>query len=136
ICGAIGADRTNLCCGRNRWLAQDLNEFRHRERLRKLRIRGTSVAHGHARGDPIPMRDPRPTIRSTPDPMPELPLRDLIRSAPLVMAMPLLAFAQTPPTTPQPVPLGVNGQLASWLQVRGELRTRIEGFTGGGFTDN
>src|SRR5881296_2464617 len=27
------------------------------------------------------------------------------------------------------------GQLAPWLQVRGEYRTRIEGFTGGAFTD-
>src|SRR5439155_5870576 len=54
-----------------------------------------------------------------------------------VLAIPLLASAQTPtPAATQPVPLGVNGQLTPWLQVRGELRTRIEGFTGGGFTDN
>ena len=55
-----------------------------------------------------------------------------------MMAVPLIASAQTPTpaTPPQPVPLGVNGQLASWLQVRGEFRTRIEGFTGGGFGDN
>jgi hypothetical protein len=56
-----------------------------------------------------------------------------------------VARAQQPPpvqtTPPQastptagPVPLGVNGQLASWLQVRGEYRARIEGFNGGGFT--
>ena len=32
-----------------------------------------------------------------------------------------------------PAPLGVDGQLTSWLQVRGEFRARIEGFTGGGF---
>jgi hypothetical protein len=46
--------------------------------------------------------------------------------------------AQPQPTapTPAPLPLGVDGQLASWLQVRGEFRTRIEGFTGGGFDDN
>src|SRR5437870_5547487 len=54
-----------------------------------------------------------------------------------MIAIPSIASAQTPaPTTPQPVPLGVNGQLASWLQVRGELRTRVEGFSGGGFGDN
>lgn len=53
-----------------------------------------------------------------------------------VMVMPMLAEAQTQtPTTPQPVPLAVNGELAPWLQVRGELRTRIEGFSGGGFGD-
>ena len=78
------------------------------------------------------MRDPRPMLRSTRDQMP-----DLIRSALLVVGLPLLAAAQTPaPTTPQPLPLGINGQLASWLQVRGEFRTRIEGFTGGGFTES
>ncbi len=54
-----------------------------------------------------------------------------------IVAVPVLAAAQTPPpTTPQPVPLGVNGQLASWFQVRGEFRTRIEGFSGGGFAEN
>src|SRR2546425_2459075 len=46
---------------------------------------------------------------------------------------------QTPapvqPSTPGPAPLGVDGQLAPWLQVRGEYRTRIEGFTGGAFSD-
>ena len=30
---------------------------------------------------------------------------------------------------PDPAPLGVDGQLTSWLQVRGEFRERIEGFT-------
>jgi hypothetical protein len=51
---------------------------------------------------------------------------------------------QQPPATlpakaPQPsapVPLGVNGQVASWLQVRGEFRARIEAFSGGGFADS
>lgn len=45
------------------------------------------------------------------------------------------AGAQSPAPTPapQPVPLAVNGELAPWLQTRGELRTRVEGFTGGGF---
>jgi hypothetical protein len=47
--------------------------------------------------------------------------------------------AQTPAplqaATPGPIPLGVNGQLAPWLQVRGEYRTRIEGFSNGGFVD-
>ena len=36
---------------------------------------------------------------------------------------------------PPPVPLGLNGQLKPWLHVRGEFRSRIEGFTGGGFAD-
>jgi hypothetical protein len=40
------------------------------------------------------------------------------------------------PTPPTPLPLGVDGQLASWLHVRGEFRTRIEGFSGGAFADN
>jgi len=40
-----------------------------------------------------------------------------------------------PPSAPSaPTPLGLNGQLAPWLQVRGEFRTRIEGFAGGGYT--
>ena len=67
-------------------------------------------------------------------------MRDLMGScllAAAAMIIPSLAVAQGPtPATPQPVPLGINGQLASWLQVRGEFRTRIEGFTGGGFTDS
>jgi hypothetical protein len=42
-----------------------------------------------------------------------------------------------PATPPRgPAPLGVNGQLTPWLQVRGEFRARVEGFTGGGFADN
>jgi hypothetical protein len=32
-----------------------------------------------------------------------------------------------------PPPVGLSGQLASWLQIRGEFRGRLEGFTGGGF---
>ena len=67
-------------------------------------------------------------------------MRDLMGScllAAAAMIIPSLAVAQGPtPATPQPVPLGINGQLASWLQVRGEFRTRIEGFTGGGFTES
>lgn len=34
-----------------------------------------------------------------------------------------------------PQPLGLDGQLTPWLQVRGEFRARIEGFDGGGFAD-
>jgi hypothetical protein len=34
------------------------------------------------------------------------------------------------------LPLGINGQVTPWLQVRGEFRARTEGFLGGGFTDN
>jgi hypothetical protein len=79
------------------------------------------------------MRDRRPTIRCGAD----FIRSALTKMAVLVMATPLLAAAQTPaPATPQPVPLAINGQLAPWLQVRGEFRTRIEGFTGGGFADN
>lgn len=45
-----------------------------------------------------------------------------------------IAAAQPPATTPTtPAPLGLNGQFTPWLQIRGEFRTRIEGFTGGGF---
>ena len=50
------------------------------------------------------------------------------------------ATAQPPPvavkSVPGPAPLGVDGQLTPWLQVRGEFRARIEGFTGGGFADS
>jgi hypothetical protein len=38
--------------------------------------------------------------------------------------------------SPGPAPLGLDGQLTPWLQVRGEVRSRVEGFTGGGFADN
>lgn len=40
------------------------------------------------------------------------------------------------PVPPAPVPLGLDGELAPWLQVRGEFRARVEGFTGGGFATN
>lgn len=43
---------------------------------------------------------------------------------------------QTAPGPPVPVPLGVDGQVTSWLQLRGEFRARMEGFTGGGFVNN
>jgi hypothetical protein len=33
-----------------------------------------------------------------------------------------------------PSPLGLDGQLTPWLLVRGEVRTRVEGFTGNGFS--
>src|SRR5712692_1152948 len=49
-------------------------------------------------------------------------------------------ISQPPPVTVKstrgPAPLGVDGQLTPWLQVRGEFRARVEGFTGGGFADN
>jgi hypothetical protein len=40
--------------------------------------------------------------------------------------------------SPVPVPsappaVGLNGQVASWFQIRGEFRGRLEGFNGGGF---
>ena len=50
--------------------------------------------------------------------------------------LPLLVSAQAPVTPAQPVPLAVNGDLTPWLQTRGELRTRVEGFTGGGFGES
>ena len=53
----------------------------------------------------------------------------------MLCGFPALAEAQAQ-VDPQPVPLGVNGQLKPWLQVRGELRTRVEGFTGGGFGES
>lgn len=64
----------------------------------------------------------------------------------IVLAAARLAAAQQPApapeprpaavaTPPSPVPLAVNGQLARWLQVRGEFRARTEGFQGGGFSD-
>lgn len=41
------------------------------------------------------------------------------------------------PTAPAPpIALGVNGALSPWLQVRGEFRARVEGFSGGGLTEN
>ena len=43
--------------------------------------------------------------------------------------------AQATAAAPGPVPLGVDGQLSPWLQLRGEFRARVEGFTGGGFAD-
>jgi hypothetical protein len=67
---------------------------------------------------------PRVTCAQTPDSVDA-------RSAP--------AIAQPPPAavtpTRGPAPLGLDGQLAPWLQVRGEFRARVEGFTGGGFAD-
>jgi hypothetical protein len=35
-----------------------------------------------------------------------------------------------------PKPIGLSGQLVDWLQIRGEFRGRLEGFTGGGFRSN
>ena len=41
----------------------------------------------------------------------------------------------TPPPRPSaPPPVGLTGQLASWLQLRGEFRGRLEGFDGGAFS--
>ena len=53
----------------------------------------------------------------------------------MLCGLPALAEAQAPAQPPQPVPLGVNGALTPWLQMRGEFRARIEGFSGGGFGD-
>src|SRR4051812_38781152 len=43
---------------------------------------------------------------------------------------PVAAAPAAPPMT-----LGLDGHVASWLQVRGEVRTRIEGYNGGGFAE-
>jgi hypothetical protein len=49
-------------------------------------------------------------------------------------------IAQPPPvavkSTRGPAPLGIDGQLTPWLQVRGEFRARVESVTGAGFADN
>ena len=50
----------------------------------------------------------------------------------MVLGLARVAGAQTK----EPAPLGVDGQLTPWLQVRGEFRARVEGFTGAGFADN
>ena len=48
-----------------------------------------------------------------------------------------LAAAQTPPKdAPPPIPNRANEVLPSWLNVRGEFRERMEGFSGAGFTTN
>ncbi len=44
------------------------------------------------------------------------------------------AQVTTPPPRPSaPPPVGLPGQFASWLQLRGEFRGRLEGFDGGAF---
>jgi len=44
------------------------------------------------------------------------------------------AQATTPPPRPSAPPaIGLSGQLAGWLQLRGEFRGRLEGFDGGAF---
>ena len=44
------------------------------------------------------------------------------------------AQVTTPPPRPSaPPPVGLSGQFASWLQLRGEFRGRLEGVDGGGF---
>src|SRR6266576_2421500 len=61
----------------------------------------------------------------------------------MILGLARVAGAQTaapaptaPKPPPTPTPLAVDGQLTPWLQVRGEFRARVEGFTGGGFADN
>ena len=41
--------------------------------------------------------------------------------------------AQTPPRPSSPAPVGLGGQVAPWLQLRGEFRGRLEGFSGGSY---
>src|SRR5262245_38760284 len=57
----------------------------------------------------------------------------LASAQPIAQSQPQ-APIQSPPTSP--LPLGVNGQLAPWFQLRAEFRARVEGFEGGGFTPN
>jgi alginate export protein len=52
----------------------------------------------------------------------------------IVCAIARPAVAQQPAQPPQPVPLALNGQLAQWLELRGEFRARTEEFDGGGFS--
>jgi hypothetical protein len=56
-----------------------------------------------------------------------------ILSVLMVLGLARAADAQTPPA---PTPLAVDGQLTPWLQLRGEFRARVEGFSGSGFADN
>jgi hypothetical protein len=72
-------------------------------------------AHAAAAQQPAASADQRQTLATAP-------------SSPPPEQRPALA----PP--PGPVPLAMNGQLTRWLQVRGELRSRVEGFDGGGFS--
>jgi hypothetical protein len=54
------------------------------------------------------------------------------RSTPVIEQPPPVAVK----STRGPAPLAIDGQLTPWLQVRGEFRARVEGFSGGGFADN
>jgi Alginate export len=42
-------------------------------------------------------------------------------------------IAQPPRPSPSPPPVGLTGQMNGWLQIRGEFRGRLEGFTGGSY---
>ena len=58
----------------------------------------------------------------------------------LVLSLVVGLFAQTPAASPQAsnklLSDAVNAQLPKWLQLGGEYRARVEGFTGGGFKAN
>ena len=58
----------------------------------------------------------------------------------LVLSLAVGLFAQTPDASPQAsnrlLSDDVNAQLPKWLQLGGEYRARVEGFTGGGFKTN
>lgn len=64
----------------------------------------------------------------------------LIALAVLVLHLALNAFSQTPPVNPQPnkklLSDDLNAELPKWLQLGGEYRARVEGFTGGAFKTN
>jgi hypothetical protein len=66
-----------------------------------------------------------------------VPVLIVLASARIAAQQPAPTAEQRPPavaTPPSPVPLAMNGELARWLQVRGEFRARLEGFQGGGFS--
>lgn len=58
----------------------------------------------------------------------------------LVLSLALAAFSETPAANAQPgdklLSEDVNAELPKWLQLGGEYRARLEGFTGGGFKTN
>lgn len=65
-------------------------------------------------------------------------LYSLLRVSIVMLSMfPAAVSAQQPPAAEPraPIPLGFAGSPAPWLRLRGEFRTRVEGFHGGGFTE-
>ena len=62
----------------------------------------------------------------------------LVRCSPSLNRPPRSSRRQPQATAPiarpsVPAPVGLTGQLADWLEIRGEFRGRLEGFSGGAF---